>query len=196
MGGTLSVRLRQMKNHKSANSIESDERIIARFDSSNMYTRRFVFSKCFSLFFFVFVGSQSINLSIIMNLMTFFLHNLFFLVAAEYIIQCHRSDPKLLDCLKGSLHHLKPYLARGIPEIEVCWSLLAFFTLLLTHLIYRGFFLVDRCRFINLCLHCWSRFFFQTKAKTIFNCYNCYVALRALNDRFEWMIIKLHGDFI
>lgn len=46
-----------------------------------------------------------------------------FFVAAEYIIQCHRSDPKLLDCLKGSLHHLRPYLAQGIPEIEVCRSI-------------------------------------------------------------------------
>lgn len=46
----------------------------------------------------------------------------FSIVTAEYIIQCHRSDPKLLDCLKGSLHHLRPYLAQGIPEIEVCRS--------------------------------------------------------------------------
>ncbi|XP_031629960.1 uncharacterized protein LOC116345055 [Contarinia nasturtii] len=37
----------------------------------------------------------------------------------EYIIQCRRSDSKLLDCLKGSLHHLRPYLAQGIPEIEM-----------------------------------------------------------------------------
>jgi hypothetical protein len=37
----------------------------------------------------------------------------------EYIKQCHRSDPKLIDCLKESLHHLRPYLARGIPEIKM-----------------------------------------------------------------------------
>lgn len=47
---------------------------------------------------------------------------LFIFIAAEYIIQCRRSDPQLLDCLKGSLHHLRPYLAQGIPEIEVCHS--------------------------------------------------------------------------
>lgn len=37
----------------------------------------------------------------------------------EYIKQCQRSDPKLISCLTGALHHLKPYLARGIPEIEM-----------------------------------------------------------------------------
>lgn len=45
-------------------------------------------------------------------------------IAAEYIIQCRRSDPKLIDCLKGSLHHLRPYLAQGIPAIEVCRSII------------------------------------------------------------------------
>lgn len=44
---------------------------------------------------------------------------LYWFVSAEYIIQCHRSDPQLLECMKGSLHHLRPYLARGIPEIKV-----------------------------------------------------------------------------
>ncbi|XP_026476665.1 uncharacterized protein LOC113382625, partial [Ctenocephalides felis] len=37
----------------------------------------------------------------------------------EYIKQCRESDPALLDCLKDSLHHLRPYLAAGIPEIEM-----------------------------------------------------------------------------
>lgn len=37
----------------------------------------------------------------------------------EYIKQCKRSDPKLIDCFRSSLEHLKPYLARGIPEIEL-----------------------------------------------------------------------------
>uniref|UniRef100_A0A1B0CVW5 Putative hemolymph juvenile hormone binding protein n=1 Tax=Lutzomyia longipalpis TaxID=7200 RepID=A0A1B0CVW5_LUTLO len=36
-----------------------------------------------------------------------------------YIKQCSRSDPQLLDCLRDALHHLRPYLATGIPEIEV-----------------------------------------------------------------------------
>ncbi|KAJ6641131.1 hypothetical protein Bhyg_06066 [Pseudolycoriella hygida] len=38
----------------------------------------------------------------------------------QYIRQCRQSDPRLIDCLKNSLHHLKPYLAQGIPEIERC----------------------------------------------------------------------------
>lgn len=56
-----------------------------------------------------------------LNLWSECFYDYFFLlfVAAEYIIQCRRSDPKLLDCLKGSLHHLRPYLAQGIPAIEV-----------------------------------------------------------------------------
>jgi len=37
----------------------------------------------------------------------------------EYIKQCRRSDSQLIDCLKGSLHHLKPYLATGIPDIKM-----------------------------------------------------------------------------
>lgn len=45
--------------------------------------------------------------------------NYLFSFSAEYIKQCHKSDPELTNCLKGSLHHLKPYLAAGIPEIEV-----------------------------------------------------------------------------
>uniref|UniRef100_A0A1L8DPX9 Putative hemolymph juvenile hormone binding protein n=1 Tax=Nyssomyia neivai TaxID=330878 RepID=A0A1L8DPX9_9DIPT len=36
-----------------------------------------------------------------------------------YIKQCSRSDPQLLDCLRDALHHLRPYLATGIPEIEM-----------------------------------------------------------------------------
>lgn len=39
---------------------------------------------------------------------------------AAYIKQCRRDDPKLVDCFSASLEHLKPYLASGIPEIEVC----------------------------------------------------------------------------
>ncbi|XP_030562476.1 uncharacterized protein LOC115763847 [Drosophila novamexicana] len=36
-----------------------------------------------------------------------------------YIKQCRRDDPKLVDCFSASLEHLKPYLASGIPEIEL-----------------------------------------------------------------------------
>ena len=43
----------------------------------------------------------------------------FLLILAEYIKPCRRDDPELLKCFMGSLEHLKPYLASGIPEIEV-----------------------------------------------------------------------------
>uniref|UniRef100_A0A1A9ZUN6 Uncharacterized protein n=1 Tax=Glossina pallidipes TaxID=7398 RepID=A0A1A9ZUN6_GLOPL len=36
----------------------------------------------------------------------------------EYVKQCRRDDPKLTECFISSLEHLKPYLAKGIPEIE------------------------------------------------------------------------------
>lgn len=38
---------------------------------------------------------------------------------ADYIKQCNESDPQLIECLKGALHHLSPYLANGIKEIEL-----------------------------------------------------------------------------
>ncbi|KAL0101165.1 hypothetical protein PUN28_018785 [Cardiocondyla obscurior] len=38
---------------------------------------------------------------------------------AEYVKQCSRRDPKLITCLIDSLHHLRPYLSAGIPEIEL-----------------------------------------------------------------------------
>ncbi|NP_001153497.1 uncharacterized protein LOC100123423 precursor [Nasonia vitripennis] len=37
----------------------------------------------------------------------------------EYVKQCSRSDPQLKSCLIDSLHHLRPYLRAGIPEIEL-----------------------------------------------------------------------------
>ncbi|KAH8407757.1 hypothetical protein KR222_000220 [Zaprionus bogoriensis] len=39
--------------------------------------------------------------------------------APAYIKQCARDDPKLVDCFIGALEHLRPYLANGIPEIEL-----------------------------------------------------------------------------
>ncbi|KAG8235711.1 hypothetical protein J437_LFUL015815 [Ladona fulva] len=38
---------------------------------------------------------------------------------APYVKQCREKDPRLTECLTSALHHLKPYLARGIPEIEM-----------------------------------------------------------------------------
>ncbi|XP_011498697.1 PREDICTED: protein takeout-like [Ceratosolen solmsi marchali] len=37
----------------------------------------------------------------------------------QYVKQCSRSDPKLKSCLIDALHHLRPYLKAGIPEIEL-----------------------------------------------------------------------------
>jgi len=41
------------------------------------------------------------------------------LLVAEYVKQCSKSDPKLITCLIDALHHLRPYLSVGIPEIEL-----------------------------------------------------------------------------
>lgn len=41
------------------------------------------------------------------------------IITAEYVKQCSRSDPKLKTCLIDALHHLRPYLSVGIPEIEL-----------------------------------------------------------------------------
>ncbi|KAH8418523.1 hypothetical protein KR009_011310 [Drosophila setifemur] len=44
------------------------------------------------------------------------------LVQAEtpaYIKQCRREDPKLVNCFMGAIEHLKPYLAEGIPAIQL-----------------------------------------------------------------------------
>lgn len=38
---------------------------------------------------------------------------------APYVKQCHEGDPQLIQCFIGALHHLRPYLATGIPEIEL-----------------------------------------------------------------------------
>lgn len=36
-----------------------------------------------------------------------------------YVKQCPEGDPKIVECITGALHHLRPYLAKGIPEIEM-----------------------------------------------------------------------------
>ncbi|KAL1140597.1 hypothetical protein AAG570_000527, partial [Ranatra chinensis] len=38
---------------------------------------------------------------------------------APYVKQCRRSDPNLSECLISALHHIRPYLAKGIPEIQM-----------------------------------------------------------------------------
>ncbi|KAI5642353.1 hypothetical protein NE865_05715 [Phthorimaea operculella] len=37
----------------------------------------------------------------------------------EYIQPCSRSDPGLDNCIKSSFNHLRPYLARGLPDLGV-----------------------------------------------------------------------------
>ncbi|XP_055633724.1 uncharacterized protein LOC129774053 [Toxorhynchites rutilus septentrionalis] len=37
----------------------------------------------------------------------------------EYLHVCHRDDPKLTECMKQSIETLRPYLARGIPELDI-----------------------------------------------------------------------------
>lgn len=37
----------------------------------------------------------------------------------EYILPCSRSDPQLDNCIKRSFNHLRPYLARGLPDLQV-----------------------------------------------------------------------------
>ncbi|KAJ4447899.1 hypothetical protein ANN_09908 [Periplaneta americana] len=38
---------------------------------------------------------------------------------SPYVKQCQIGDPKIVECIIGALHHLRPYLAKGIPEIEM-----------------------------------------------------------------------------
>ncbi|EDW95712.1 protein takeout [Drosophila yakuba] len=37
----------------------------------------------------------------------------------DYIQVCHRNEPELSKCLKSSVHNLRPYLAKGIKELNV-----------------------------------------------------------------------------
>ncbi|KAK9888488.1 hypothetical protein WA026_000739 [Henosepilachna vigintioctopunctata] len=36
-----------------------------------------------------------------------------------YVKQCYEGDPQVIECFKSALVHLTPYLATGIPEIEL-----------------------------------------------------------------------------
>ncbi|XP_047521226.1 uncharacterized protein LOC125060387 [Pieris napi] len=37
----------------------------------------------------------------------------------EYLLPCSRSDPELDNCIKRSFNHLRPYLARGLTDLDV-----------------------------------------------------------------------------
>ncbi|XP_060518411.1 uncharacterized protein LOC132697136 [Cylas formicarius] len=36
-----------------------------------------------------------------------------------YVKQCYQGDPKVIECFKSALEHLRPYLAAGITEVEL-----------------------------------------------------------------------------
>ncbi|XP_018574767.1 uncharacterized protein LOC108913665 [Anoplophora glabripennis] len=36
-----------------------------------------------------------------------------------YVKQCYEGDPEVIKCFISALHHLKPYLAKGIPDIAL-----------------------------------------------------------------------------
>lgn len=42
-----------------------------------------------------------------------------FFVAATYILPCQRNDPQINQCIKRSFNHLKPFLGKGLAEINV-----------------------------------------------------------------------------
>lgn len=37
----------------------------------------------------------------------------------EYVLPCNKSDPKLDLCFQNTLNHLKPYLVKGIPDLNM-----------------------------------------------------------------------------
>lgn len=62
----------------------------------------------------------TLNLDIL-NLNTYLRTDLFLFhfYAAKYILPCSRSDPQINQCVKKSFNHLKPFLGKGLPEINV-----------------------------------------------------------------------------
>lgn len=42
-----------------------------------------------------------------------------FLFPAEYILPCHRNDPKINICLRGTFNHLRSYLVSGLTDLGV-----------------------------------------------------------------------------
>lgn len=41
------------------------------------------------------------------------------LFSADYIKICSRKDPDINNCIIDSIYRLRPYLAKGIPELDV-----------------------------------------------------------------------------
>lgn len=51
------------------------------------------------------------------NFINNFINNFF--PSAPYLHVCHKSDPQLTECMKKSIETLRPYLVRGIPELNI-----------------------------------------------------------------------------
>lgn len=45
--------------------------------------------------------------------------NEIFYLSAEYILPCRKSDPQINTCIKSSFNHLRPYLGKGLRELNV-----------------------------------------------------------------------------
>lgn len=46
--------------------------------------------------------------------------------SAEYIKPCQLSSPKLSECMIDSIHHLRPYLAKGKSQQQFSWAILSY----------------------------------------------------------------------
>lgn len=46
-------------------------------------------------------------------------HYIIIWLAADYFPRCYRNDPKLNECLVNATRLVKPYLARGVPELRI-----------------------------------------------------------------------------
>lgn len=53
------------------------------------------------------------------NVFSFFFSDIFLHHIAKYILPCSRTDPQINQCIKKSFNHLKPFLGKGLPELNV-----------------------------------------------------------------------------
>lgn len=44
---------------------------------------------------------------------------MFVLLSADYVLPCNRNDPHINQCIKKSFNHLRPFLGKGLPELNV-----------------------------------------------------------------------------
>lgn len=60
-----------------------------------------------------------INIFCWQSFQQFFLLSFHISTIAEYIRVCHKNDPQLVQCMKRSVEGLRPYLRRGIKELDI-----------------------------------------------------------------------------